>query len=79
MILNKEIKHLGIIKADPCDYIKQHGPEIISSTKLPDFVKAIRPPSDVGCLAADFQNDYDQVELYGDVTALNLIDLEKYI
>lgn len=65
-----------MIRADPEDYIKRYGPSLKSSQNLPNFVKSIKTPADVGKLAAE-HNYNDVHELEGDLDALKLIDLDK--
>ncbi len=50
----------------------------MTSNNLPDFVRKIRPPAEIGPLAADLQpTRASKPELYGDVVALNLVDLDR--
>jgi hypothetical protein len=66
---------LGIIRANPVEYVQRYGSSLKTSRELPDFVLDIKPPAGV-VLAADYQ--YNQVhELEGDLQALRLVDLER--
>ena len=73
--VKKEFKYLGIIRANPAEYVARYGPSLKTSSELPDFVLDIKPPSGV-ILAADYKPS-SVPELEGDLHALNLIDLEK--
>lgn len=75
VIIKKDFKYLGIIRANPVEYVKRYGPMLKSTKELPDFVLDIKPPNGV-VLAADYQ--YNQThELEGDLHALRLVDLER--
>lgn len=75
VVIKKDFKYLGIIRANPVEYVQRYGSTLKTSRELPDFVLDIKPPAGV-VLAADYQ--YNQVhELEGDLHALRLIDLER--
>lgn len=76
MTVRQEVKYLGVIAANPEKYIERYGlNNLKSSDDLPRFVKEI--PNLKGLnLAADVK-DSDLYELYGDLDALKLIDLDK--
>lgn len=66
---------MGIIRANPVEYVQRYGSSLKTTRDLPDFVLDIKPPAGV-VLAADYQ--YNQVhELEGDLQALRLVDLER--
>lgn len=74
--IRQEVKYLGIIRADPQEYVKKYGPDTLkSSDNLPRYVQQIPTPKGL-TLAADCLND-NLHELYGDIDALRLIDLER--
>ena len=65
----KQFKDLGIIKANPGEYIAKYGKTLKKTEELPDFILECIPPSDSLSdtnKTAD-QNDYD---LEGDIDAL---------
>ncbi len=65
-----------MIRADPHEYVQRYGVDLKAYEDLPDFVKNIQTPTDVGSLASE--QTYNQVhELEGDLEALKLVDLEK--
>ena len=74
VIVKKEIKHLGVIKADPIDYVQRFGNSLKSAKELPEFVLQIKAPQDL-VLAADCEANFHELE--GDVESLKLVDLDK--
>lgn len=72
--VKKDIKHLGVICANPCEYIQRYGSSLKKACELPQFVKDIKPQCGVE-LAAN-KKAYGVPELEGDICALNLINLE---
>ena len=78
--IKKEIKHLGVVCANPCEYIQKYGSTLKKSCDLPQFVKDIQPQCGIELAANKKQQDPccpPEFELCGDVCALNLIDLDK--
>ncbi len=75
--VRKEIKYLGVIKADPIDYVKQFGPMLNESDSLPSFVTDIKTPSELGVLASKHQRS-SPVELEGELEAFRLVDLDQH-
>jgi hypothetical protein len=73
--IKKEFRDLGVIRANPVEYVTRYGTELKEHVSLPNFVTEIRPPSGV-ILAAEHQSP-KVVELFGDLDALKLIDLER--
>ena len=73
--IRKEFKYLGIVRANPVEYVQRYGQSLTVSNDLPQFVLDIATPNGL-VLAADskFKGPY---ELEGDIEALKLIDLEK--
>ena len=76
VLIKKDYKYLGIVKANPSDYIKRFGRNLKPAKDLPQFVLDIKPPDGI-VLAADHHHHSSFYELEGEVQALNLIDLEK--
>ena len=73
--IKKDFKYLGVIRANPYEYVQRYGSTLKQPNQLPDFVLDIKPPQGI-VLAADYQ--YNQVhELEGEVSALRLVDLDK--
>jgi hypothetical protein len=78
VVIRKDFKYLGIIRANPVEYVKRYGASLKTARELPDFVLDIKPPNGV-VLAADYQYNGPQntPELEGDLHALRLIDLDR--
>lgn len=56
--IRKDFKYLGIIRANPVEYVQRYGSQLKTAQELPSFVLDIKPPEGV-VLAADYQ--YNQV------------------
>lgn len=76
VVVNKKFEDLGIVRADPIDYVHKYGPSLRPPDELPKFAKQIKPPKGI-VLAADKKTP-PKVKLEGDIHALELIDLEKH-
>ena len=74
-IVKKEIKYLGIIKANPTEYVSKFGPSLKRQSDLPQFVLDIETPQGL-VLAADYKSN-SHYELEGDLDALKMVDLES--
>lgn len=73
--IKKEVKYLGVIRANPAEYVQRYRSTLKAARDMPQFVLDIKPPQGI-ILAADYK--YNQVhELEGAISALNLIDLDK--
>ena len=73
--VRKEFKYLGVVKANPAEYVNTYGLSLRISNDLPNFVNEIRQPDGL-VLAADYKPSAIH-ELEGDLHALKLIDLEQ--
>jgi hypothetical protein len=73
--IRKEFKYLGVVRANPVEYVQRYGQSLTVSNDLPQFVVDIDTPNGL-VLAADFKFK-GPYELEGDIEALKLIDLEK--
>ena len=75
--IRKEVKYLGVIRADPAEYIQRYRDTLTIHTQLPQFVMDIATPSEYGLLAAnsEYKSAY---ELEGAIEALQLVDLEAH-
>ena len=75
MALRKEIKYIGVVRANPAEYLQRFGSSVTSSSQLPQFVNDIKTPDGI-VLAADYKyNEWPELE--GDLRALTLIDLDR--
>ncbi|CAF0742505.1 unnamed protein product [Brachionus calyciflorus] len=73
--IKKELKYLGVIRANPAEYVQRYSHSLKTARELPDFVLDIKTPQGM-VLAADYQ--YNNVhELEGEIGALRLIDLDR--
>ena len=66
---------MGVIRANPSEYVSRYGSSLRVARDLPDFVREIPAPNGV-TLAADYKYS-EQPELEGDVQALSLVDLDR--
>ena len=73
VVVRKEFKYLGVIRANPAEYVSQYGSSLKLSRDLPQFVLDIKTPE--GLVLADGFKYNSLYELYGDVSALKLVDL----
>ena len=71
--IKQEIKYLGVIEADPIEYMKKYGDELKHFNEMPDIVRNIPGINDLD-LAANYNNNFVH-ELEGDLYALQLVDL----
>ena len=75
VVVKREFKYLGIIKANPCEYVKKYGSSLKLAKDLPEVINEIRTPEGL-VLAAD-KEENKLHELEGDLDALKLVDLDK--
>ncbi len=75
VVIKKQVKYLGVIRADPDEYIKKFGDSLKKSKDLPQFVLDIKTPEHLK-LAAEYENK-SLYELEGQLEALRLIDLDR--
>ena len=73
--IKREVKYLGIVRADPVEYSKRFGSELKQFNKLPNIVHEVKTPE--GLKLATENNLNASLELEGDLSALKLIDLDK--
>merc|ERR1739836_151878 len=73
--VRKEVKYLGVIKANPAEYVQRYGAELKVHTALPQFVLDIKTPSEVGQLAADHQAK-GLYELEGQLEGFQFVNLD---
>ena len=74
--IRQEMKYLGVIRANPVEYVQRYGAELKVSSALPQFVLDIKTPADVGVLAADYQAKA-LMELEGQLEGFAFVDLDK--
>ena len=67
---------MGVIRANPSEYVQRYNSTLKPSKELPQFVLDIKSPEGL-VLAADQTNGCGVHELEGDLDALKLVDLER--
>ena len=72
--VRKELKYLGIVKANPAEYVRTYNETLRVTRDLPDFVFDIKHPDGL-VVAADYKAK-ELHELEGDLHALKLINLD---
>ena len=73
--VKKEFKYLGIVRANPNEYVQRYGSALKIPSDLPELVNEIKNPDGL-VLAADYK--YKAMhELEGDLEALKFVDLER--
>ena len=75
VVIKKDFKYLGVIRANPAEYVTKFGATLKLSKDLPQFVLDVKTPEGL-VLAADYKYS-SFYELEGDVAALNLVDLDR--
>ena len=75
--VKQQVKYLGVIRANPVEYVRRYGSSLKQANELPDYVHNIKTPPDVGVLAADKTNSSAVHELIGEIDMLKYVDLEK--
>lgn len=73
--VKKEFQYLGIVRANPTEYVRRYGNTLIDSANLPKFVDDIQPPD--GVVLASQKTKEHFFELEGDIEALKYVDLDK--
>jgi hypothetical protein len=74
--VRKEVKYLGVIKANPAEYVQRYGAELKVHTALPQFVLDIKTPSEVGQLAAEYRSS-GLYELEGALEGFTFVNLDN--
>ena len=72
VVINRKFKNLGVIKADPNEYLMKYESEVKEENELPDFVKSLEPPDYIE-LSNESTSD-KSFELIGDFEAMSLVD-----
>ena len=73
--VKKEYKYLGIVRANPNEYVQRYGNALKVPSDLPPLVNDIKNPEGL-VLAADYKYN-GMHELEGDLEALKFVDLER--
>ncbi|CAF1016067.1 unnamed protein product [Brachionus calyciflorus] len=75
VVVSREYKNLGVVRANPDEYMANFSTQVKRAEELPDFVRTIRPPTPL-VLASDV-TETPKILLEGDIDALSLVDLDK--
>jgi len=75
--IRQEVKYLGVIRANPAEYVQRYGSELKTHQSLPQFVKDIRTPSEIGQLAWEYKGSGASYELEGDLSGFEFVNLER--
>jgi hypothetical protein len=73
--VRQEVKYLGVVKANPVEYVEKYGDSLQLSSALPKFVLDIQTPSEVGVLAADHKAK-SLIELEGQLEGFQYVNLD---
>lgn len=74
--IRKKILYLGVVSANPDHYRERFANELVQPEAIPEYLRAIKNPEGL-ILAAEEPKENQVHELYGDVDALKLIDLDN--
>ncbi len=75
--IRQEVKYLGVIRANPAEYVQRYGAELRVHTALPQFVLDIATPSEIGSLAAGYTYKANfAYELEGNLEGFQYINLD---
>ena len=71
-------KDLGVVRANPNEYVEKFGVSLLSHSQFPEAVKSfnIRPPTGYAFASEFVQSSL--VDLEGDISALNMINLDEH-
>jgi hypothetical protein len=74
--IRQEIKYLGVIRANPAEYVQRYGSELKVHTAFPQFVQDIKTPSEIGQLAWEFRSSGATYELEGNLEGFQYVNLD---
>jgi hypothetical protein len=73
-VVKKNMKYLGVVRADPLEYVQRYGTNLKKSHELPSFVVELENNNGYQKYVSE-QGKPNQLE--GDLEALKLIDLDR--
>lgn len=73
VLITQSNKFLGVVRANPVEYVKKYGESLRASSELPKMVLELPTPEGI-TLAANHKPNLIH-ELEGDIEALRLVDL----
>jgi hypothetical protein len=74
--IRQEVKYLGVIRANPAEYVQRYGAELKVHSAFPKFVQDIATPSEVGQLAWNFRSQGFSYELEGNLEGFAFVNLD---
>ena len=74
--IRQEVKYLGVIRANPAEYVQRYGAELKVHSALPKFVQDIATPSEVGQLAWNYRSQGVVYELEGSLEGFQFVNLD---
>jgi hypothetical protein len=74
--VKQAVRYLGVVKANPDDYIEKYSNELKLPNEFPQVILDIKTPGGYE-LAANLPADNSVYKLEGEIDALNLIDMKR--
>lgn len=74
--VRNKVNNLGLVDADPAEYVNKYGRSLKKYRDFPSYVKGIAAPREIGTLAADTRGE-PEFELTGALDALKYINLDE--
>jgi hypothetical protein len=74
--VRQEVKYLGVIRANPAEYVQRYGSELKVHSALPKFVQDIKTPSEVGQLAWEYKGSSAVATLEGQLEGFRFVNLD---
>jgi len=74
--IKQEVKYLGVIRANPVEYVQRYGAELKVHSALPQFVQDIKTPSEVGQLAWEYKGSSAVATLEGQLEGFKFVNLD---
>jgi hypothetical protein len=74
--IKQEVKYLGVIRANPVEYVQKYGAELKVHASLPQFVQDIKTPSEVGQLAWEYKGSSAVATLEGQLEGFKFVNLD---
>lgn len=70
--IRKTIKYLGVVRANPSEYVEKYGPSLKTTNELPNYVLEIKPPNGV-----NLEKLKEEHVLEGDLEGFKYVNLER--
>ncbi len=75
--IRQEVKYLGVIRANPAEYVQKYGSELKAHDALPKFVQDIPNPREIGQLAWNYKSNGGTWELEGQLEGFQYLNLDN--